>query len=340
MSVHMNTQATLWIPHGIADAKADLAYVAGPDECIVALNLTRGEIVARSDFAAKPLAADGDLLVGWTSVIAQPNAVRLIAALRRGEKIRSAWEATLELPDWVDLESAEPDAFTLDAEIQEGAVVVSWEASARYSGGAPPSPDVEEAAKHNERGTVRLDRKTGAPVGSEERTKFEQSPAELLPNMISNRQIVPYRSGPSWATKLWRAGKADSCLVRPKQGPGVSLVRSEAGSTEETRLSSDPNAEATVAPDGGSIFIHEPGSGGRSWQVFSAATAKRVASLPFDSGTEWAAVVDDRVLYHVVEDDGSTRRQSLRCRSLQSGELMWSQVLGEVALRAPPPLMR
>ena len=336
----MNTQPILRIPHGLADVQAELAYVAGPGERIVALDLTRGEIVARSDFAATPVAADGELLISWTSVIGQPNAVRLIAALRRGEKIRSAWEATLELPNWVDLESAEPDAFTLDAEIQEGVVVISWEASARYRGGAPPPPDVEEAATHNERGTVRLDRETGAPVGPEERTKIEQSPAEPLPDTVLDRQIVPYRSGPSWATKPWRAGRADSFLVRPKQGPGVALVRREAGSTEETRLSSDPNAEAAVIPDGGLIFIHEAGGGGRSWQVFSAVTAKRVASLPFDPGTECVAVVDDRVLYHVVEDVGTTRRQSLRCRSLRTGELMWSQMLGEVALKAPPPPMR
>lgn len=336
----MNSRPNLRIPHGIADAQADLAYVVGPDECIVALNLTRGEISARSDFAAMPLAADGDLLVGWTSDIVQPSAVRLITARRRGETIGSQWEATIEIPNWVDLKSPEPSAFNLDAEIENDAIVVRWEASARYGGGAPPPPDVEETARHNEGGTLRFDRETGAPLGPEERTEIDESPLEAPPDIISNRQVVPYRSGPSWTTGMWRAGKAESCLVRPKEGPGVSLVRGEAGRTEETSLSSDPDAEASVSPDGALIFIQEPGGGERSWQVFSAAAAKRIASLPFDSGTEWAAVVDDRVLYHVVEDEGSRRRQSLRCRNLKSGELIWSQVLAEVALKAPPPLMR
>lgn len=339
-SIDMDSRPNLRIPHGIADAQADLAYVVGPDERIVALNLTQGGISARSDFAATPLAADDDLLVGWTSDVAQPGAVRLITARRRGQTIGAQWEALIDIPNWADLKSSEPSAFALDAAFENDAIVVRWKAGARYGGGAPPPPDVEDAARHNERGTLRFDRETGALLGPEERAEIDESPHEAPPDTVSNRQVVPYRSGPSWATGMWRAGKAESCLVRPKEGPGVSLVRGMAGRTEETSLSSDPDAEASVSPDGALIFIQEPSGGERSWQVFSAEAAKRVASLPFDSGTEWAAVVDDRVLYHVVEDEGSRRRQSLRCRNLKSGELIWSQVLGEVALKAPPPLMR
>ncbi len=335
----MSAQPGMRIPHGVADAQAQLAYVAGPGKPVIALDLARGEVVARSDFSARPLVADGDLLVAWSPVVGRPAAIRLIAARRHGDQIVPAWEATLELPDWVDLESAEPDAFTLDAEIREGVVVTNWTASARYRGGAPPSPDIEDAATHGERGTARFDRETGATLGVEDRSEVPFESAELSPEAVPDRRVVAYRAGQTWSTRPWRAGKAESVLVKPKEGPGVAVARREASSIVEIKLSDDPNAEAAVTPDGVLIFVHEPGGDGRSWRVFSSATGEPIASLPFDPGTEWVAVVDDRVLYYVVEDVEKTRHQSLRCRSLRTGERMWSKTLGEVTLRAPPPPM-
>ena len=119
------------------------------------------------------------------------------------------------------------------------------------------------------------------------------------------------------------------------------LVRESPGRTTgpvEIRLTDDPAAEAAVTPDGSLIFIHEPAGGAPTWHVFSAETGERITSLPFDVGTRGVAVVNERVLYLVVEDRGTTQRWSLRCRNLHSTELLWSYVLKEDVRSKAPPL--
>jgi hypothetical protein len=228
----------------------------------------------------------------------------------------------------------------LEAEIQGGLVVVTWEAHSRYQGGAPPPPQVEEAATRDERRIVRLDRETGAVMG-QERAELAPSPEPALPELPPTSRMVPYRSGTSWATQSWRAGSADVFLVRTAEEPGIVLVRRDSGGADgsgEIRLTSDPAAEATLTPDGRLVFIHEPGGDAPAWHVFSTETGEPITRLPFDSGTEGVAVVNDRVLYLVVEDLGTTRRRSLRCRNLHTAEAMWSQLLSEEARKAPPRL--
>lgn len=336
----MIEHSTLTIPSGIADPERDIAYVVGPQGLIHCLDLGTGEIQARTDFPGTPLAIDRGTLIGWRPMPGQPNAVRLFAAVRKGDVLHPKWQETLQLPDWVKVDSLEPNGFTLDATIRSGLIVVTWEAHSRYRGGAPPPPKVEEAETHDERRTVRLDPETGAIVG-QERTELELSPDRALPEVPPTRRIVPYRSGTSWVTRSWRVGSADAFLVRTAEEPGIVLVRHDSASAAdlgEIRLTNAPVAEAAVTPDGRLVFIREAGGDGPAWHVFSAETGERITSLPFDPGTEEVAVVNDRVLYLVVEDRGMTRRRSLRCRNLHTAELMWSHRLAEETRKAPPPL--
>lgn len=335
----MKTQATLRFPKGVADLQAQLAYVEATDGNIEALDLRYGEIVARSDFVATPLAADGELLIAYTSAADDPASVLLIAALRHDAEIRPTWEAKLDLPDWVDRRSGEADAFELEAAIDEGSVTANWRAVGRYRGGAPPPSDIEEVATRSEQGTANFARATGVSVAAQKRREFPPQLEAMPRGALADRQMVPYRAGLAWSTEPWHVGGADFDLVRSRQGAGIAVLRREAGTTAETKLSNDPDAEAAVSPDGAFIFVHEPNADARSWHVFSNTTGERVAGIPFDLGTEWIAVVEDRVVFYVVEDIGTLSRQMLRCRSLETGEQLWSHSLGEVALKAPPPPM-
>ena len=331
----MDKQPVLQIPHGLAEVPTGTAYVTGPEGRILALDLDCGEIVARAEFAAEPLALADGLLIGWRPGDGGPNAVRVVAAMRQGRSIDIVWETTIVLPGWADPRAMEPDTFSLVAEFQGGEVIVRWQASTRYGGGAPPPAQVLDAAAHDEQGTIRLDRRTGARLGAEEQTRPQPLSAEPPPDIGPDRQVVPYRSGSSWATAPWRSDTGDAALFRPRGGTGIALLRREAGGDSETALSSDPGAEAAVTPDGALIFVGEPGAG--RWRVFTAATGEPAASLPFDPGTEWVAALGDRALYEVAEDMGGIRRYSLRCRDLGTGALMWSQTLREVTLMAQPP---
>lgn len=326
------------IPYGLADVEGGTIYVEGPDGYLECLDMESGKLLARTEFPARLLAVREGRIIAWRPGTPQPNALVVFAAQPREGTLSPIWQRPLELPDWVDTQSSEPERFTLTADADDE-FVITWEAHSRYQGGPPPPPQIEEAHTHDERRTVRLDAETVAAVG-QERAEKVAVPEQALPELPPNRYIVPYRSGTSWRTQSWRSGSADAFLVRAAEEPGIVLVRRDADGAaglSEIRLTSDPAAEAAVAPDGSLVFIHEPGGDPPAWHVFSAETGEQISRLPFDSGTEGVAVVNDQVLYLVVEDLGTKRRRSLRCRNLHSAEEMWSHLLGEVSLRPPPP---
>lgn len=333
----MNEQAAVRIPTGLADPAADVAYVVDPEGLIECLDLETGEVLARSEFSGTPLAIDRGALIGWAPAADRPNAVQLFAAVRQNGVLVRRWQQVVELPDWVEVASTEPDRFTLEASIDGAEIVAEWQAQARYEGGAPAPDEVEEAATRDGRRSVRLDRDTGQALGVEE-IELAPTEQEALPDLSANQYMVPYRSEASWLTRPWRAGKTEAFLVRTLETPGVMLVRQGGPEAGEVRISEDPGAIVAVTPEGSLVFVHEPGKGGDTWHVFATETGERVARLPFDPGTEGVSVVNDRVVYLVVERLGATRRRSLRCRNLHSGEAIWSRALGDETLEmAPPP---
>lgn len=269
----------------------------------------------------------------------RPDAVQVFAAVRRGDTLSPIWEYVLDLPGWVDVRSTEPNRFSLEAEIQRPELVITWEAHSRYEGGAPPPPKVEEAQTRDERRTIRLNLESGAST-SQEQIELAPSPNQAIAEVPTTKKIVPYRLGASWVTNPWRQGSSEAFLVTSEDEPGIVLVRRDPEGTavpSEVRLTDHPGAEAAVTPDGNLIFIHEPSEGVSAWRVFSAVTGEQITKLPFESGTEVVGVVNDNVLYTVVEYTEATIRRSLRCRNLDDTEVKWSLLLSEEARKAPRP---
>lgn len=337
--LRVSKHSILRIPYGIADSKDFIAYIVGPQGIIQCLNLQDGEIVARTDFPGFPLTIDRGTLVGWMRVPEQSGAIRLFAAIRQGSVLELKWKEEIQLPDWVEVDSPNSDGFTIDAAVENGMVVVTWEAHSRYRGAAPPPPHVEEAETHDMRGTASLDSETGTIVDREQ-VQMAPAPTPTLPELPPRRQILPYRSNTSWETRMWRVGSSYVCLAREVGGPGILLVRYSQGADGpvEIRLTDHPSVEAAVTPDGSTIFIHEIGGDEPTWHAFAADTGEQIASIPFDPGTQGVALVSDLVLYLVVEDLGMTRRRWLRCRNLHTSEAMWSHLLAKEEKRAPPRL--
>lgn len=333
----MTTLMTIRIPNGIVESQADVAYVVGKDGRIFCLSLDTGEVLASTDFASKPLAVFKGILIGWSYPPDQPNQIRFFSATRQGSKLLPQWEQVLQLPGWVELRSPEPDDFILSAEVRKGRVTIMWEAHARYRGGAPPPVEVAEGAVHNEHHTLEFDLKSGSMIGKE-RVEPAPRPERIVPKVKPNTQIVPYRKGTSWDTQTLRAGAVNASLIKTADKPGIILLhKADSGAEAEIRLTDSTEAVAAVTLDGRLILIHEPGKTGPSWQVFSIETGTRVAILGFDPGAEGISVINDRILYVVREDAKGMRRRTLECRIFHTGELMWSFVLDEEALKAPPP---
>lgn len=301
------------------------------------LDMDSGEVVARTAFAAYPLAVDAESLIGFRPSAEKTSELVLFAVAKEGEALSPIWEARVELPEWVVVDASEPSRFALVADIRADSIVATWEAHSRYQGGAPPPRRVEEAATHDEEGTIRLDRKTGAVL--DQKPAVSAPAAEPIPALSPIQQISPYRYGTGWRTTPWRVGSSTAFLVRTTDRPGITLVRRGADGDVigEREVGKESTAEAAVALDGAFVLVHEPQTD--AWHVFAAESGERIASLPFDAGTQGVSVVRDRVLYLVVEDVGSTRRKWLRCRNLATGDAIWSYLLTEET-RGSPPLPR
>lgn len=338
--VNMTTPSTIRIPRGIVDPSADVAYVVGRKGCIFCLSLSTGEVLASTDFASIPVAIDTGMLIGWWYASHRLTEIHLFSAPRQGSAIRPRWEQAVGLPEWVDISSPEPDSFKLKAKVREERIIVTWEAHARYRGGAAPPVEVEKAAMRDARHILEFDRKDGT-ITAQERIDSTPPPEPTLPKLKPNKKIVPYRSGASWDTQSWRAGRVNACLISTTDASGIVLLhQDDRGAEAEIRLTGDPKAVAAVTLDGSHIFIHEPAGTGSAWQVFSTETGTRVASLGYDPGSEGISVFKERVLYEAREEAKGMRRRTLRCRNLLTGEPMWTFVLDEEAVKPPPPLPR
>ena len=251
----MATSKSVPIPGGIADERAGTVFVEGSNGRILLLELGTGRLLARSDFEATPLSADGTTVVAWRRTEDSPT-VRLSCAGLEGDKLVPRWETPLALPDWVDPDPDDPDSLTLQAARERDSVVVSWTARARYRGGAPPPPEIEAAATHDGGGTIRLDLAKGT-VESDERVEAAPRVEEDATPPIPGCRPVPYRSGKAWLTRPLRSGPKEAHLVRRNGEQGIALLTGTGAASAETRLSGDANARADVTPDGRTIFIQE-----------------------------------------------------------------------------------
>ena len=143
------------------------------------------------------------------------------------------------------------------------------------------------------------------------------------------------------ATRAWQTPAHKAFLSRSAGGAGISLMHELAqGPQQVSDLTDDANAEATVTAGGQLVFVREGTGADVLWRVFSADNANLVATLPFDPGTVELASEGGLVFALVHEDRDGSQNIELRCRSLSSGELIWSFALGEREKPVPRPFPR
>jgi hypothetical protein len=325
------------IPFGIADFALALAFVAAGNS-ILALDISDGAVVASGEIAAMPLAADGSMLVAWSDVDGQKSSAEIIAATHRDDEIRVSWRTTLEFPAWVNVGSTEADDFAMAAEIDESTVTVTWRARSRYGGGAPPSAEREHASRNDAHGTFGLDRATGAISASAQVDDEDDTKAATPIEAMRDRLRVPYRMGTSWSTDPWQHAGVRYALVRSKSGTGVAIVGDEPMGAKETALATEQTGDVAVTHDGAFVLVGEQRSAAAQWTIYRAADGQRIGSVPADPGTEWITVADRRVFSFTSVAEGPWRQLAFNCRSLDSGETLWSRSIDRQPLRAAPPL--
>lgn len=327
------------IPYGVAVDPTNVAFVLVAGGEIAHIDLATGQVLARSDFAGVPLVATKKAMFGWSWNPSSPGVLRLFAACVEGDALRVRWSHQALLPEWVSIESSHTRRFSVHAELDGETVVFVWEAHARYEGGAPPPQEVEMAAVHDERRIVRLAAESGGLIEEE---SVDATPlAEAQTVDPTTERLVPYRRNRGWVNDAWHYGDANALMIsRPVSGSGLVLRRASASvgddEAEVVRLSDRAAADVVVSGDGSTVFVHEPSS--KHYRAFDVVEGNLVARLPWEAGTDDAAVVGDRVVYSVVEDSAGLRRRFLRARDLTTGQTVFTHLVSEEAIRpAPPP---
>jgi hypothetical protein len=155
------------------DAKT--VFVPAKDGVILALDITTGKEIWKSDAAPKLAGVTDKLVVGWSAggSVKKPNAFRVVVLdAATGKTVKES--DPIEMPEWATTVKTWGQNFRLAARAEGDAVVVVWQANAFYAGGARPTPEIEEAARKEAIGVVTIDLKTGKVAAVDRKPKPDE----------------------------------------------------------------------------------------------------------------------------------------------------------------------
>jgi hypothetical protein len=142
-------------PLGVADSVFRRAFVRIPGDGLLALELSSGTELWRTNEPLRPLITshDDDRLVALRAI---PSALQVIVLDASSGREQCA-SAPVPLPDWANATLEDSPEFAVHASLDEGALLLRWSARARYRGGAAPTRTIEDAARRDASGGARVD---------------------------------------------------------------------------------------------------------------------------------------------------------------------------------------
>lgn len=207
----------VYFPRGAADPAGRTGYLA-VDSGILAVDLSAGQALWRSDHAQRPLLVAGERLAA--ARLRQDPCVVLLEP--RGEPVLTSEPVAMR-----------SDA-RLRAHIEKDRLVVEWEAGGGYAGGAPPPPEIRARAAAGAVGAAAIDLASGAV-----------EPLPPPPQDGVRRPPVDDLEGP------WLAGDTVVELVWDEQ---ALRLRTPRGTVE---LARGDTLAAEPTPDGRHLLVRE-----------------------------------------------------------------------------------
>jgi hypothetical protein len=341
---------TVPIPGGIADGAGKRGYITGEKGGVEAVDLETGKTLWSSAAAQKPLALVGGKLLAQAQEMGKPNQVRVITFDAEGGKVRES--EPVVFPDWVVIGLTYGRSFTSRGEVQKGDLYLHWQARAWYAGGARPTPQIEQAARKNADGVARVNLETGKVEMLAKDLGLETEPK--LPAALEKITSQQYWTGADWKTKPLVTGSVVAVLTQEGKGDQatLSLRRWELATGKELetlKLMEGKSLWPQVTLEGSHVFVHQAlpkeklPEGDYAWWVFSLATGKQVAKLPYGP-MEGAAVLGTKVLIGGADPGagpprgpfGAPQPRALRAIELATGKELWKHALEPH--RTLPPL--
>jgi len=312
-------------PGVIVDLNRGRAYVMRPQAGIAAVDLANGSELWRSNEAARPIAVAGNVLVSQGDTPGARNNLRIVALdVREGGRL--IFTRSIQLPAGVKalVDRTRASAFTLDAQLERGELVVSWEYTERPLRGRPPP--IREVLPGEEESDLQSGPPDGAAFGpgqgpasgSEQHVVNGAFRLDLQSGAISEQQLPPARSSGS------------NNLLAPN-----------------ARLRGLPE-DQFLSADGRHVLIAERVANDAAfekyrWAIYDRNTAQKLGE--FRAHVRYAPffVADSRVVF---ESGPYSRRTpaglvqeplQIRAVDLRTGDMLWRQPVRDTTGRRPPP---
>jgi hypothetical protein len=349
--------ASILLPQGLADPAGRLGFFASADDGIECIDLATGKVLWHTYEAQRPLLLDGDHLLAQAGTKRNRLRILRLDVKRNGE---CDFESDpLVLPAWVVTGEAPGHSFAANWHLDKHHLVLRWQAATRYVGPSRPTPEEESAARKHDRGTARIDLRTGQvevlPAHGEPAAQAAGSSPPPLPEQLERKALRWQRLiGQHWKVLALEEENGQQCFVlhswdrkKDEEQPPKELLR---GKRLLARTTLDEQIlclrEASPRPDEGVSF-----SGGASeqrkspswWWLFSVETGTMLGRIPDEAGMHAIVVLGKRVFYLVPGTiHGPLNRPNvqpliLHAIDLSSGKKLWQRPVAGKWIAPPPP---
>jgi hypothetical protein len=311
-------------PGVVIDPNRGEAFVMDPAGEIVAVDLASGSEMWRSQKAAKPLTAAGDILVGQAEQPGPANALKIVA-LDTSKQGQPVTESLVQLPPNVHpmIDQAANRSFTARALPQAGEATLAWEFVERPLRGIAPGPLQVLPGEAPPAPTV-----MGGPAAASARLGVQPTVmrGEVRINLSSGAVSSP--APPSPATM---APSAPTAVDVPSEATIAGVPRPQFLSVDgrhilsSARIADDPEWEKYL------------------WTLYDHATGARVGA--FRAHLRYAPffVTNSRVIYQTppyARKQGASLKEEppqIHAMDLATGSELWSHAVRDTTDRRPRP---
>jgi hypothetical protein len=163
---------TLVMGGGVATPNEKFVAVPGK-EGVELLDIATGKPAWVNKEVSKVAGASDKVVLAWSADEKKPFAFRVFVLDAETGKTLTKSDP-IEMPDWAVTGHTHGRSFRTGARVEQGAVLVVWQANAFYAGGAAPSPEILKAARKEAVGVASIDMKTGKISALERKPKPEE----------------------------------------------------------------------------------------------------------------------------------------------------------------------
>ena len=333
-------------PGVIVDAARRSAYLMNVDRGIDAVDLGSGDLIWRTDQAAKPLWRHGDRLAAQTEPQAGRRSLR-IALLNTGAVAEAPRFVDIPLPEGVQatVDDGMESSFGATVRTHEGAFLLSWRYANMRVTGPPPDPE-QEASPRTASGNVLIDVRTG---------QFE-----LVEELATPREpelpaaVTRFRDAQAAAVRVWRVNDVLVVVERTthESKQRVALKRWDADSGNplaDVVLFEGGLSFRAVSEDERHLLAsrrHESDPRFWEWVIYSLETGEKAAEIRqvmpsasfFLSGS--SLIHETPVTSRKVNGQEVFEPGRLRAIDLDTGTEIWSRAIRDTKYRGPYPSRR